>query len=130
MLPLTILILTACSDRLHNKEMVQKAITDRLQSHSGLDLNELNVTTTSVSYDKNKAYATVAFHPKGDPSVNSGMTMKYTLEEQSGKWVVINVGEGQGHGAAGQGGMNGSALPPGHPQVNPNLPKPGAGESK
>ena len=129
-LSLTILFLTACSDRLHNKESVQQAIVDRLQSHSGLGLKELDVTTTSVSFDKNKAYATVAFHPKSDPTVNSGMTMKYTLEEQSGKWVVTNVGDGQGHGPIGHGGMNGATLPPGHPQVNSGVPQPGAMESK
>jgi hypothetical protein len=101
---------------------VQKAITDRLEAHSGLDLKALDVTTTSVSFEKNKAYATVAFHPKGDPSVNSGMTVKYTLEEQGGKWVVVNVGDSQGHGLAGHDAMEGSSLPPGHPPVNPTSP--------
>ena len=103
---------------MHNKEQVEQAIADRLQSHSGLDLKQLDMTTTSVSFENNKAYATVAFHPKGDPAVNSGMTMKYTLQEQGGKWVVVSVGDGQGHGMPGQGGMDGTRLPPGHPQLN------------
>ena len=108
---------------MHNKEQVQQAIVDRLQSRSGLDLKQLDVTTTSVSFDKNKAYATVAFHPKGDPSVNSGMTVKYTLEERSGKWVVVNVGDSQGHRMAGHGGMGSDSLPPGHPQLNSTAPQ-------
>jgi hypothetical protein len=115
---ITIVTLTGCSDRLRTKDEVQKAIVNRLETRSGLDLKQLDVTTTSVSFEKNKAYATVAFHPKNDPAVNSGMTMKYTLEEQGGKWVVVNVGDTQGHGMPGHGGMSGGSLPPGHPQVN------------
>ncbi len=135
MLCLTFLILTACADRLHTKEQVQAAIVDRLQSHSGLDLKQLEVTTTAVSFEKNKAYATVAFHPKGDPSINSGMTMKYTLQEQDGKWVVVNVGDGQGHGMPGHGGMqssgnSGSVLPPGHPPLKSTAPPSGATETR
>jgi hypothetical protein len=136
LLCVSITALTACADRLHNKEQVQKAIVERLRTHSGLDMNELDVTTTTVSFEKNMAYATVAFHPKNDPAVNSGMTMKYTLEEQSGKWVVVKVGDGQGHGMPGHAGMNGGGgisggtLPPGHPQVNPNMPRTGAPEAK
>jgi len=96
---------------------------ERLQAHSGLDLKTLDVTTTSVSFDKNMAYATVAFHPKSDPTVNGGMTMKYTLEERSGKWVVVNVGDTQGHGmqahgmASGDKGGAADQLPPGHPGI-------------
>ncbi|MCU1293222.1 MAG: hypothetical protein JWP08_2072 [Bryobacterales bacterium] len=108
---------------MHNKEQVQKAILDRLESRSGLDLKQLDVTTTSVSFEKNKAYATVAFHPKGDPAVNSGMAVKYTLEEQGGKWVVVNVGDSQGHNMAGHGSMGSNTLPPGHPQLNSTAPK-------
>ncbi|MBV8830359.1 MAG: hypothetical protein JO108_14135 [Acidobacteriaceae bacterium] len=88
----------------------------RLQSHSGLDLKDLDVTTSSVSFDKNKAYATVAFHPKGDSDVRSGMVMKYTLERRNGKWVVVGVGDSQGHSMANSLG-GGSQLPPGHPPV-------------
>lgn len=128
---LTILALTACADRLHSKEQVQKAILERIQTRSGLDLNQLDVTTTSVSFEKNMAYATVAFHPKNDTAVNSGMTMKYTLEEHSGKWVVVKVGDGQGHGMLGHAGTDGStSLPPGHPQIAPNAPEAGVPEAK
>lgn len=104
---------------------------NRLESHSGLDLKQLDVTTTSVSFEKNKAYATVAFHPKNDPAVNSGMTMRYTLEEQSGKWVVVNVGDSLGQGMAGHGsGISGGSLPPGHPQVNSDGANAGVPEAK
>jgi ribosomal silencing factor RsfS len=108
---------------MRSKEKVQEAIIERLQAHSGLDLKTLDVTTTSVTFDKKMAYATVAFHPKSDPTVNGGMTMRYTLEERGGKWVVVNVGDSQGHGMqahAMTGGSDSRAadqLPPGHPSV-------------
>jgi hypothetical protein len=98
---------------------VQAAILDRLQSHSGLDLKSMDVATTNVSFEKNLAYATVSFHPKDDPSVNGGMTMKYTLEARGGKWIVVKLGDSTGHSVSNalQGGES-SGLPPGHPSVN------------
>ena len=51
----------ACGPNIKSKEKVQQAILDRLAKNSGLDLNKLDVTTTNVSFDKNMAYATVAF---------------------------------------------------------------------
>lgn len=102
-----------------NKDKVQQAILNRLQAHSGLDLKSLDVTTTSVSFDKDMAYATVAFHPKDDPAVNSGMVMKYTLEQRDGQWVVVHVGDSQGHGLPGHSSGNADTqLPPGHPPLS------------
>jgi hypothetical protein len=118
-------MLAACANDMKTKEKVQAAILDRLQSHSGLDLKSMDVATTNLSFEQNLAYATVAFHPKGDPAVGGGMTMKYTLEARGGKWVVIKVGDSSGHPAAGslQGGGN---LPPGHPSVDPSINQQGA----
>ncbi|MGA8030208.1 MAG: hypothetical protein WB992_23950 [Bryobacteraceae bacterium] len=101
-----------------SKEKVQEAILTRLQTRSGLDLKSLDVTTTSVSFDKKMAYATVAFHPKGDPRVNSGMVMKYTLEDREGKWVVVKVGDSEGHGTMGHASSGLDPLPPGHPPLD------------
>jgi hypothetical protein len=111
---------------MQRKDKVQEAIVNRLQTKSGLDLKSLDVTTTSVSFDKNLAYATVAFHPKNDPAINSGMVMKYTLEQREGKWVVLSVGDSQGRNLPGhnlqghdlQGHVSaGADLPPGHPAL-------------
>lgn len=120
----TFLLLTACRDKLQTKEKVQEAVLERLQAHSGLDLAQLDVTTTDVNFEKNKATATVAFHPKGDPSVNSGMTMKYNLEERDGKWVVTGVHSADGSAMPGHPPLNGGGdsmgqgqLPPGHPSI-------------
>ena len=119
---LAILLLAGCGNDLKNKDKVQEAIVNRLRTSSGLDLKSLDVNTTSVTFDKNMAFATVAFHPKGDPGVNSGMTMKYTLEERDGKWVVVKVADSQGHGFSGQAAPGSERLPPGHPAVDPAVP--------
>lgn len=112
------LVVAGCGNGVRSKEKVQQAILERLQTRSGLDLNSLDVTTTSVSFEKNLAYATVAFHPKGDSRVNSGMVMKYTLEDRDNKWVVIKVGDAQGHARMGGTGEGADQLPPGHPAVD------------
>jgi hypothetical protein len=101
------------------KEKVQAAILDRLQNHSGLDLKSMDVATTDVSFENNLAHATVSFHTKGDPTVNGGMTMKYTLEARDGKWLVVKVGDSAGHSMTNQTpGADASSLPAGHPSVN------------
>ena len=110
-------------------EKVQEAIINRLQTRTGLDLKSLDVSTTSVTFDKNRAYATVAFHPKNDASVNSGMVMKYTLEARDGNWVVVNVGDSQSHSMARQTGMQGQTLPPGHPPIGGGTDQPGQGSN-
>lgn len=126
-------VLAACGNSMRSKDKVQQAILERLAAHSGLDLNALDVTTTSVSFRNNMAYATVAFHPKSDTSVNSGMLMNYTLEARNGKWVVLSVADSQGHGLAGHPSASSGTdqLPPGHPpldQINPQ-PSSGAGSN-
>ena len=114
----SLLVLVACGNDLKTKDKVQAAILDRLQSHSGLDLKSMDVTTTNVSFENNVAYATVSFHPKGDPNLKSGMTMKYTLEARDGKWVVTKVGDSAGHSMSNpmQNGA-GANLPSGHPSL-------------
>lgn len=116
------LFLTACRDEAKSKAQIQQAIVDRLQQHSGLDLNAIDINTTDVKFDKNTAAATVSFHPKGDNTVNGGMTMTYALEERDGKWVVTGV-KGMngmpGHPST-AGPLNGTGtgeMPPGHPQI-------------
>ena len=109
---------SACGSNLRTKEKVQEAILDRLKNRSGLDLNQLDVTTTNVSFHSKTAQATVVFHAKGDTRVNSGMVMNYRLEARDGKWVVTQVGDSQGHGMPGSQSAPSDALPPGHPPIN------------
>ncbi|HEY3457495.1 MAG TPA: hypothetical protein VGK64_23135 [Bryobacteraceae bacterium] len=116
------LVLAACSNNMKSRDKVQQAILSRLQEHSGLDLKNLDVNTTAVTFDKNMAYATVFFHPKGDPKLDGGMTMKYTLTNKDGKWVVVNVADSQGHGINGRPRGGGTDLPPGHPPLDSGNP--------
>ena len=113
-----VLILAGCGNEMRSKEKVRDAILNRLQTRSGLDLSSLDVTTTAVSFEKNFAYATIAFHPKNDPSVNSGMVVKYTLENRGRKWVVVNVGDSSGRSLGGRQAEGSDQLPPGHPAVD------------
>jgi hypothetical protein len=133
-IPLITLLLAGCGgNNIRTKDKVQEAILRRLQTSSGLDLKALDFTTTSVRFDKNLAYATVAFHPKNDGNLDSGMTMTYTLEDRGGKWVVVNVGDSQGHQLRRPGSPGpASQLPPGHPPIdsaNPHQGSPGQGAS-
>lgn len=124
--------MAACGNDLKTKEKVQAAILDRLQTHSGLDLKSMDVVTTNVSFENNLAYATVSFHPKGDPSLKDGMSMKYTLEAHEGKWVVTKVSNSAGHSMSNpMPDGSGENLPPGHPSLeqgaspaNPHAPAP------
>jgi hypothetical protein len=131
------LLLCGCGSDINNKEKVQEAILERLTTHAGLDMSSLSMTTTAVRFDNNKAYATVAFHQKGDADVHGGMVMTYTLEKQGGKWNVISVGDSSGHNSLHRAGEasepGGGQLPPGHPKIDPSqqmpqpIPQQGAG---
>jgi hypothetical protein len=128
MLLFAVMILSlGCEKNIRTKENVQAAILDRLRSRSGLDLQSLDITTTSLSFSRNMAYATVAFHPKDNPDVHSAMLIKYTLEARDGKWVVVTVGDTQGRGIGGQAPSASDQLPPGHPPI---APSPQRGETK
>jgi hypothetical protein len=113
-----IIFLAACGPNIKSKEKVQEAILNRLETNSGLDLKRLDVTTTSVSFDKNMAYATVAFHQKGDSSLRSGMVMTYTLQNRGGKWAVVNVADSHGRSMRGEAPSAAGELPPGHPPLD------------
>jgi hypothetical protein len=113
-----IVLFAACGPNIKSKEKVQEAILNRLKANSGLDINKLDITTTGVSFDRNMAYATVAFHQKGDSSLGSGMVMTYTLENRGGKWAVVKVGDSHGKSMAGQPSNGAGELPPGHPPLD------------
>ncbi len=71
----------------------------------GLNVQSMNVDVTSVKFNGNQAEATVSFTPKGG-SASQGMSMRYMLEQKSGKWVVTGRQDsGAPHG--------GGAVPPG-----------------
>lgn len=116
------ILLAGCGSNIRTKEKVQQAIVERLKARSGLDLQALDITVASVLFTGNTAHATVAFHPKDDTRVNSGMMMTYTLEERDDHWVVTNVGDSQGHGLMRHAPMSADQLPPGDPAVDAASP--------
>ena len=110
-----VLCLAGCSKDIQTTEAVRQGVVDYLQQRTadtGLDVNSLVVTVSSVSFEKDVARATVAFSPKSAPGV-TGMSMNYVLDRKGDKWVVkgrqINPGTPHGVGE----------IPPGHPTTGP-----------
>jgi hypothetical protein len=118
------LLTLACNRAPKNNEAIRQGVVEHLRKQSGLDVNAMNIDVTNVTYRGNEADATVAFKPKGVPG--EGMSMNYTLENQSGKWVVKRRAGASGTGNPHTMGGEGSAapqpgqLPPGHPTVPPS----------
>jgi len=112
---LAVVLLAACSKDIQNTEAVRQGVVDYLQqrnAETGLDVNSLVVTVTSVSFEQDVARATVAFSPKSAPNV-TGMSMNYVLDRKGDKWVVKGrqVNPGNPH--------SGGEMPPGHPGTVP-----------
>jgi hypothetical protein len=106
-----VIILAGCSKDIQNTEAVRQGVVDYLQQRTGetgLDVNSLVVTVSSVSFEQDVARATVAFSPKSAPGV-TGMSMNYVLDRKGDKWVVKGrqINPGTPHGA--------EQMPPGHP---------------
>jgi len=125
--------LAACSRNIQNKEAIEKAIWEYLNSKSaqtGLDMNAMTIEVTSMSFEKDSARAGVNFKLK---SGDGGMKMEYALDRKGDQWVVrglTGIGEGPhvpGSTAKAPGSSNpdAPALPPNHPKLDsPPQPAP------
>jgi hypothetical protein len=106
--------LSGCNRASQNKEAIRQSVVDYVAGK--VNVGAMDVDVTSVNFKGEEAEATVAFRAKGSPA-GSGLEMRYTLEQKSGKWVVKDKAEASGnpHGAppAGMG-----APPPGHPPMD------------
>lgn len=128
--PVALALLSGCTKNIQTNEAVRAGVIKHLAQNSGLNLTQMDVEVTSVTFRDNEADAVVGFKPRGAGAA-SGMSMRYTLERQGNEWVVKKKADsGMGHGMmpppdsspTGQG-----QLPSGHPPVG----APGAGaESK
>lgn len=85
-------------------------------AQTGLDMNAMQVDVASVSFEKDRAFATISIKPKSVPT-SASMQISYTLDRKGDKWVV-RPDSGTMHGGA----EGGSGVPPGHPAVDPNAP--------
>ena len=112
--------LTGCNRATQDKEAIRQSVMDYVSGK--VNVGAMDVDVTSVTFKGDEADATVAFRAKGSPA-GSGLEMRYTLEQKSGKWVVKDKSEASGapHGVApNAGGAGGGAeLPPGHPSMEP-----------
>ena len=112
----------ACHSSMENKEAVQRGIMDRLSS-AGLSTQNMDVDVNNVQFRGGKAEADVEVRPKG-ASHGQGMQMHYSLENQSGRWVVTSRADMAGHGGP---VMPGSANPHGSGAMPAMSPDPGSG---
>lgn len=113
---------------MQNEAAVRQGVIDYLSARTDLNMSQMQVDVTSVSFRKDEADAVVAFRPKGGAE-SAGMQMRYTLERKGGRWVVkksAGAHAQQQPGGAMGGGM-GSRMPPGHPPMGaapPSAAKP------
>ena len=111
---LAALILAGCSKNIQNPEAVKQGVMDYLKERAstmGLNMDAMEATVNSVSFEKDVAHASVMFSVKGTPG--GGMSMDYVLDQKGGKWVVRSKQMNMSNPPAG-----GGALPPGHPPTD------------
>jgi hypothetical protein len=114
--------LAACSRNIQNKEAVQRAIMDYLnsrQAQTGLDMSVMTMEVNSMTFEKDQARAGVYFKLK---SGEGGMEMQYALDRKGNQWVVrglTGVGSGpHGPGTSATDPEATPALPPNHPKID------------
>jgi hypothetical protein len=117
-----ILCLAACQrGGQNNTEAVRQGVLDHLaKSTSNINVSAMDVKIAAVQFNGEQADATVDVTAKGQSAVPP-MTLKYHLEHQNNKWVVVGRATESGHGGAvdpnAGGGANphGGAMPPAMP---------------
>lgn len=115
------LLLTGCSQNAENSpEAVRQGIISYLAGVAGLDISQMDVEVSAVSFGEDSADATVSIRPRGATDPMSGMQMSYSLERQGNRWVVTNRSEtGSPHGEGMMGSeMPAGEMPPGHPSMS------------
>ena len=84
----------------------------------GLNMDAMDATVNSVSFEKDVAHASVMFSVKGTPG--GGMAMDYVLDRKGGKWVVrsrqMSPSNPPGSASPPEGAPQN--LPPGHPPMD------------
>lgn len=116
-----LVLLSGCKRDIQNEPAVKAGILKYLATRT--NLNEMDVSVTSISFRQNEADATVHFQAKGNSSAGAGLDMKYILEEKGNEWAVKGRSGGMDHASQMTGNPHGAGatLPPGHPAI-PNSP--------
>lgn len=116
--------MAACGRSIQNEAAVRQGVIDYLSARRDLNLSQMQVEVTSVSFRENEADVTVSFRPKGGDA-SSGMRMQYTLERTGNRWAVKGKGAGpHGHMPT---AMPGGQMPAGHPAIGSG-PRPETGK--
>ena len=112
--------MAGCNRGAENPEAVRTAILDYLATERKLNVANMQVDVTALTFRQNEADASVSIGTKGG-SGGPGMTMNYTLEKKGNVWAVKGRSDNGGtpHGAMGQ--MPGG-VPPDHPDMGANPP--------
>ena len=121
-LAVIICVLTGCNKASQSQEAIRQGVIDYVATK--VNVGAMDVVVTSVDFKGAEAEATVEFKAKG-ASAGSGLQMRYTMEQKSGKWVVKDKaqaggaphGAGAGHGENPHSDPGGGALPSGHPPL-------------
>jgi hypothetical protein len=123
-----LLFLASCAKDIQNSEAVRQGVVDYLNQRSGeigINMDNIDVKVTNLSFEKDVARASVSFSAKGGPA-GGGMSMSYVLDRKGDKWAVrgrqTNSANPHGAGQALPGGTPGEQAPgepppPGHPPV-------------
>jgi hypothetical protein len=118
-----LLLMAGCGRSVENPEAVRTAILDYLATQKKLNVANMQVDITALTFRQNEADATVSVGLKGTPG-GAGMTWNYTLEKKGNAWVVKGRTESGGtpHGAGAMPGAAPGAMPSGHPDVGAKQP--------
>ena len=114
--------LVACNRANHSNDAIRQGVLDHLAGRS-LNIASMDINVTGVQYTGNKADATVVFTPKG-AAAGQGMTLRYQLEQKSGRWEVVGTMD-SGHTALAPGAANphGGSVPA-EPNTHGPMPSP------
>ena len=106
------LLVVGCKKQVSDADAIRDGINQHLAGLKTINLSAMDMDVTNYSVQGNQAQAQVEFRPKGGGP--AGMQVSYTLEKQSGSWVVqnaqpLNMGSMQQPGAAANPNTNSSA---------------------
>ncbi len=78
--------LISCGGRMQTREAVERGVLKGVAAR-GINANSMDVSVTSVKFHGKQADAVVSFAPKGG-RLSDGLTMRYTLDQRDGEWVI------------------------------------------
>jgi hypothetical protein len=109
---LLIFCLAGCHRGVESKDAVRQGVLDYLAT-KGMTPATMDINVTAVTFNGNKADATVSFAAKG--SGVGQMSLPYRLEMKDNKWTVVGRGDASQHGGGmvPQGGAPQGAAPGG-----------------